>query len=191
MFPPEDRRSSTFLTEPPQKVGGHSPWFTTEPEATRFVRTTPEARAIVSEEPASHEDISVAALDRTEEGRTGPLSPAPMDQPPREGGEKRTPDDDRRSAELTLEAANPVPPHLRAAGPLIRGETRPGMRSARRPAVSRSVCASCSKVVVDLRMSGPCPKCLRPVCGDCLREALVTQGHGWCLDCAAAAAAAS
>ncbi|HXQ78704.1 MAG: hypothetical protein WB788_06065 [Thermoplasmata archaeon] len=84
---------------------------------------------------------------------------------------------------LFLEAVNPVPPHLRGVGsPLRLGERGPN-RSRRENATPKSVCASCSKVVVTLRMSGPCPKCLRPICNECLREAFVTHGQGWCIDC--------
>jgi hypothetical protein len=82
------------------------------------------------------------------------------------------------------EVANPLPPHLRASGSSaelgLRTDAAPPHRKGRTP---RSVCASCSKVVLDLRMSGPCPKCLRPICNECLREALATRGRGWCVDC--------
>ena len=81
------------------------------------------------------------------------------------------------------ELSNPLPPHLRGTGPLIRAAApKPGSRP-RLSRAPRTVCASCSKVVVDLRMSSPCPRCLRPVCTECLREALADEGHGWCEDC--------
>ena len=85
--------------------------------------------------------------------------------------------------DLFREAINPVPPHLRGVGlPTHVGARRPD-RPRRDAPSPKSVCASCSKVVVTLRMSGPCPKCLRPICNECLREAFVTHGQGWCIDC--------
>ena len=87
--------------------------------------------------------------------------------------------------DLFQEAANPVSPHLRAAAPFSREEAEASAHCSRSSASPRSVCASCSNVVLNLRLSGPCPRCLRPICNDCLRHALVIYGHGWCLDCAA------
>lgn len=98
---------------------------------------------------------------------------------------------DSQLLELSLEAANPIPPHLRTSGPIDRFDGAPVGRRRHGSSVARSVCASCSKVVMNLHMSGPCPKCLRPVCDECLRESFVTQRRGWCLDCSAPASTAS
>jgi len=133
----------------------------------------------------------VARREGAETPSADSLRDVNFEETPSEGlGGTETPLD-RRPSELSREAANPVPPHLRAAGPLDRFGPRPARPGGKDTSTARSVCASCSKVVVNLRMSGPCPRCLRPVCTDCLREAFVTQGHGWCLDCSTAVAAAS
>ena len=92
---------------------------------------------------------------------------------------------------LSIEATNPVPPHLRPVAPLEHTGAAPPARAHSSLSSARSVCASCSTVVVNLRMSGPCPNCLRPICDDCLREALRSHARGWCADCLASLAPAS
>ncbi|MGA8091233.1 MAG: hypothetical protein WB984_01875 [Thermoplasmata archaeon] len=189
MFPPVSSSRSTFLSEAPERVGGPSTWvrelsLPADPLASPDESTSStEGRSSTFEEgedPPSQADPFEGR--RADHSAIPETTSSPRSHPP--DGTSRS---NAETAELFLEAANPVPPHLRGESAHARMEARrPSVRSID-PASQRSVCASCSKVVVNLRMSGPCPKCLRPICNDCLREAFVTHGHGWCIDCSAAA----
>lgn len=187
MFPPVSGRRRIFLVEAPQKVG-EVEFRAREPNPP----AEPLARSEESEESAESNEGPLSLLEgdtdrssrvdrRGEEQSDAARIPSP-DRAPSDP----VPRPDPRASELFSEAANPVPPHLRGTGPLVRGDIPRAAHRSRESASPRSVCASCSKVVVSLRMSGPCPKCLRPVCNDCLREAFVTKGHGWCIDCSSA-----
>jgi len=189
MFPLTSDRVSPFLLDAPQRVGGSSiRTRPTDPPATAprvgTGASTPArdwasipARTTSSPPPPISAHRTVYRSPEVSESGAFARPPSRVVSPPPNGS----------TAEITHEATNPVPPHLRASGPLVRYETRSSGHPSRVAAAFRSVCASCSKIVLDLRMSGPCPKCLRPVCQDCLREALVTHGRGWCVDCSAPA----
>jgi hypothetical protein len=191
MFPPISGHPYAVLSNAPERVGGVPSWKTEpdtptgDPARTEDYALLAEGRSYATgkdghgrtrqvpfEEPRSD-------IIRMHESTTSPDSPSPDGAP--------APDD--TATRLSVEAANPVPPHLRdmGSGP-TRARTERAARRSVDPERQRSVCASCSKVVVSLHMSGPCPRCLRPICNDCLREALVHHGHGWCLDCAHASA---
>ena len=188
MFPPEGRRGRVFLESAPARIGGCPPWSSSGAVAPGSLRL-PEERSQLSvreAEPEDGEDISLAPHGGNGRNSQNTATVAASRRTPREA---RPVEKDASSSELSQEAANPVPPHLRASGTLLRLAPSPSAARTGKGSLSRSVCASCSKVVVDLRMSGPCPKCLRPLCHDCLRDALVTVGHGWCSDCARAAVA--
>ena len=191
MFPPTSGHPYVVLSDAPERVGGMPSWKT-EPGTPAGTPARLDDHALLAkgrsyplggdghrktrldpfEEPSTH-------IVRIPESTTSASSSSLDDA--------SAPND--AASRLSLEASNPLPPHLRdAGGPPLRVNTQ---RSARRPVDperQRSVCASCSKVVVNLHMSGPCPRCLRPICNDCLREALVHEGHGWCLDCSSAPA---
>lgn len=189
LFPPAGERRPVLLSQAPSKVGRSPLLATPAAEPPRAVvpppaPTVPSVDPEAADSPARDEPLrpplerGAPALDPKKASRAGTFPP-PMTtifHPP----------PDEPSAELVLEAANPVPPHLRGAGPLLRFEPRASDRRSAKSTPARSVCASCSKVVVDLRMSGPCPKCMRPICHDCLREAILSRGRGWCLDCSTA-----
>jgi len=194
MFPPVRDRHSVFLTDVPQKIGGLS--FATgenESPAPRqdhvADRPTREPSGVGWDWEVEGASTDLEAGDRL----TGGSGTTPLlgEVSARGTGSKNGPSPDARRRELSLEAENPVPPHLRAAGPIDRDGVGPGGHGRHGSPGLRSVCASCSKVVVNLRMSGPCPRCLRPVCDDCLREAFVTAGCGWCRDCSRVAPAAA
>lgn len=178
MFPDVADRRGIFLVDVPDKVG------------------VPEERRLAGGRSFRSTDDTVQATHPSEPRRAAPLDGAPL--PTDVFTETELPEGFPAAAialartELNSEAANPTPPHLRdsarGSDRSIRGsELRSGRRSPSSP-LPKTVCASCSKVVVNLRMSGPCPHCLRPICNDCLREAFVAYGHGWCIDCAAPAA---
>lgn len=178
MFPPQPGEGSVFLTTPPNRVGTRNPSL---PDPSERPGTL-SARAFAEDDPSVLGALRPAARSVTDSsdapstpvGRDRPLveMPSPITSPFSASG--------RDPTDLALEAANPVPPHLRGASAFARGtESRRGNGVM----IPKSVCASCSKVVVNLRMSGPCPSCLRPICNDCLRDALVHFGHGWCVDC--------
>lgn len=187
MFPPTGRRGSVFLAAAPDRIGGHSPWATPATVADQSVEIPDEPSDFSDREagPEIGEEISFAGhrwVDqnpRTSKRSDDVAAHGDLAWPP--AGRAVGP-----SSELSREAANPVPPHLRGLGTLIRTRPLPAARRGRASSPPRSVCASCSKLVVDLRMSGPCPRCLRPLCHDCLRGALATGGHGWCVDCSRA-----
>jgi len=186
MFPPVGRTTSVFLSAAPDRVGRTRPVA----EPMHFSRG-PDSGS--SRDVESHEPPALEA----EEAEPPATGSAPDD--PFAAGE--TPIDSapplsdvefepilvprRFDPQLALEACNPLPPHLRSSA--LHFPASPDRRRARLPDLTtqKSVCASCSKVVANLRLSGPCPKCLRPVCDACLREAFVTRGHGWCVDCSA------
>lgn len=171
MFPPAPDERSRFLADAPQRVGGLAP---------------PRAEA-VTESPPQDAPEPVGSPS------------GGIEQPAQKGGSARGADGvaggtrafDLPLPNLAVEAANPIPPHLRTAGPIDRFGGVPGGGRRHGPPAPRSVCASCSKVVLNFRMSGPCPKCLRPVCDDCLRESFVNHGRGWCLDCSQLTSTAS
>jgi len=168
LFPPLLEGRRVFLSKPPQRVG--------MPAGARTAVGRPSDDSELS---TSSDEEFVPSF------REGPSSTVPASS----GAPARS---IAPSHELTDELTNPVPPHLRGTGPLIRADVptvvphRAGIAGAH-----RTVCASCSKVVMDLRMSGPCPSCMRPICNECLREAMVMHGHGWCIDCSASAEATS
>jgi hypothetical protein len=185
MFPPAEAVGRVFLADVPEKIGLPSApsrrGVVAEPQASGR-RHEPEAPGLFR---AATEPVrAVRAHGWAEDSGPGTTrqEPAPSDL-----GEQSqaVTDGDSRSSKLRREAVNPVPPHLRDGG-FAGSNGAPGtVRNRADASPAKSVCASCSKVVVNLRMSGPCPKCLRPICNDCLREALAGTGHGWCIDCAA------
>ena len=191
MFPPQERRGSVFLAAAPDRIGVHSRWSISAPVEDLSMEISGESSDVPGrgEDREASEDISV--MPHRWVGPQSATSPAPADvvdhEQPSRPPAGRT---DASSTELSREAVNPIPPHLRGSGTLIRTRPLPTARGGRGHSPPRSVCASCSKVVVDLRLSGPCPRCLRPLCHDCLREALATVGHGWCPDCSRAPVAA-
>jgi hypothetical protein len=187
MFPPVSGPRSVFLADAPEKVGGPSPWvrelsLPADPPASREEPPQPPYGRPPSveedEDPPSQTDGFAGR--RTEPARNREAATPP--RPASSGGFSRP---DPPTADLLREATNPVPPHLRETGRPSRSGARGSSGRPTDLADGRSVCASCSKVVVNVRMSSDCPKCLRPICDDCLREAFVTHGHGWCADCAA------
>jgi hypothetical protein len=177
MFPPEGRRGAVFLSTAPNRIGGASPWAKPVHAVGSSASRTGGVSADVMLSTTPAEDTVLE-----ERAPSLPVRRSRNDENEREASMGVDTED------LGREAANPVPPHLRAAGPLIRSDSAQPFRAGKNTAGARSVCASCSKVVVNLRMSGPCPKCLRPICNECLREAFVAHGHGWCLDCSSTAA---
>ena len=173
LFPPAVSGRTIFLSEAPQRVG----------RPTRQLRApvATEASSEAGESPNTPEQRFLIEMETESDLVRGASMPTSERVPEATLTE---PHHRMRSATVLDEATNPLPPHLRgvAVRPAHTGAhaSDPLPRKAR---LSRSVCASCSKVVLDLRMSGPCPKCLRPICNECLREAFATQGHGWCVDC--------
>jgi hypothetical protein len=188
MFPPATIRRPYMLPDAPEKVGGLSSWARVmDPDDDAPARTDESASPTGSLSPTAEGDGDpdrdyVPFADERVDGPRVPDSTATS----RSGSFKAVSRQVAESTDLFLEAANPVPPHLRSAGVHAQIEAHRPTRRSMSFAGQRSVCASCSKVVVDLRMSGPCPNCLRPICNDCLRESLATRGHGWCVDCSAA-----
>jgi len=87
--------------------------------------------------------------------------------------------------DLALEAANPIPPHLRSRDRRRAAPPRPAREYARTAIVHSAECASCERTLTELRRWGPCPGCLRPVCNLCLLEAIWSQGRGYCAACLA------
>jgi hypothetical protein len=189
MFPPVSGQPHVILSDAPERVGGVPSWKReTAPAADVLAR--PERQAPLEESRSSARETYGSWRSRRVpfEGQRAdrPGIPEPTTSSC-SGSHDTSPRPNDAAADLFLEAANPVPPHLRDAGPATtRGEAHRPVRRSVDPGTQRSVCASCSKVVVNLHMSGPCSKCRRPICNDCLREALVRVGHGWCLDCASA-----
>jgi len=184
MFPPLAGGQRLFLEDAPLRIGRggvHDPpvsygALTLTPDGTpsRYAQHV-SARQRAQDLPELAD--SYDPLNGRNDSRAGKL--------PEESPSTNTP-----SADLSLEAANPVPPHLRAQAFVERSEPSSGSRSGVVAPGARSVCASCSTVVLNLRMSGPCPRCLRPLCADCLGEALRSRGRGWCADCLSRAEAA-
>ena len=192
MFPPEARRESVFLQAAPDRIGMHAPWAIPVEARDSSIEDSDEVsgRPGAGADTEADEDIALPSHRWVGQNRlpsTVPAVVADHEVParPSAGRVASSP-----STELIREAANPIPPHLRGSGTLIRTRPLPTTRGGHAGSPPRSVCASCSKVVVDLRLSGPCPRCLRPLCRDCLRDALATVGHGWCADCSRAAVAA-
>jgi hypothetical protein len=188
LFPLTSDHPYVVLTDAPERVGGVPSWKREAGPSTK-VPAHPDSLAPFA---GGHSSASGGEGDRG--SRLGPFEEPGIDCPsnpgstraPSSGSLDSSPGPRGTAAELFLEAANPVPPHLRNADPSTRvGVHRPARRSVD-PGSQRSVCASCSKVVVNLHMSGPCPKCLRPICNDCLHDAFARYGHGWCTDCSAA-----
>jgi hypothetical protein len=193
MFPPALGGRTLFLSDIPVKVGV-SGTLSKAWESSADATTSANESETSSQQPSSTPEAGPVARSR---GHQASDSSADVFARPDStihshmGTSEHTPGSRPRAEELALEAANPVPPHLRSGGPRVRlAPHRPHFRSLD-PSSQKSVCASCSKVVVNLRMSGPCPKCLRPICNECLREAFVTRGQGWCIDCASAPSVAA
>lgn len=186
LFPPYRERSTRILSEAPMRVGFSSASLrelATERPGRRWGAVSskelvaPETEPVSAEETeAILEDVAAFPLENEGPARDRPFlaSPTPeLPHPP-----------ELPELDLELEAINPVPPHLRLGFPLesvAHPQTDPRHP---RSGGAKAVCASCSVVVVNLRLSGPCPKCLRPICTDCLREGLRRYGRGWCEDCA-------
>lgn len=189
MFPPQPNRRPGFLPTPPDKVGV-SPPRTMEEEpaldiAEAGVSTMPRAETVLSKTTPEPYLPSASPASLVEAETAGSLVEArstPLDRPGAFDLSGGTPG---KAPDLYLEAINPVPPHLRNPGVHLRISAHGSRRRPPDPTKQKSVCASCSKLVVNLRMSGPCPRCLRLICNDCLREAFLTNGRGWCDDCAA------
>jgi hypothetical protein len=85
---------------------------------------------------------------------------------------------------VEFEALTGVPPHLRTSGygpaklrPLHIAEPRTPTALAARS------CASCTSTIGDPRWRA-CPGCHLPVCADCVLDALLASGTGWCVECA-------
>lgn len=182
MFPPGSEQRPAFLPKAPQRVGvrGSRP-SESQPRAGPSI---PTARPTNHSVPEVEMDSARPSVDSGQDWEPLPVTLDPKPVPTASARSlETTREPEPVGSEISLEAANPVPPHLRSAGFRSAIETLPSGRRTPDLPGSKSVCASCSKVVVNLRMSGPCPKCLRPICTDCLREALVSHGHGWCIDC--------
>ncbi len=185
MFPPLACGRTLFLSDVPDKIGlPRAPSKRSGPSVE--IRSASTESAALSDDPVTPRavdpvDHSRGALHDGDSVDTPLLSGSPSPSLAGIPVDLQGPLDP--ADELFREATNPVPPHLRGVGLQARvGAHRPE-RNRRDTANPKSVCASCSKVVVALRMSGPCPKCLRPICNECLREAFVTHGQGWCIDC--------
>jgi len=184
MFPPLAGAQRMFLNDAPLRIGRGE---TSDPSGS-FGTLSLDSEGTASRSPPH----------RSRRGEAGDLEDRADRYDPRVGwSESRaaklrdeSPIADARRNDLSLEAANPVPPHLRAQGVVERSSSSPGSRSGPVAPGARSVCASCSTVVLNLRMSGPCPRCLRPICAECLSEALRSRGRGWCTDCLSHAEAA-
>lgn len=177
LFPPLAGSHRVFLEDVPQRVGRRPPTGPTGssegfPHVTRARPSRPYGFDI---EPGR----SPSGPSPAEEGRRKfAWSDVPVSDFQEEKALAGAPSEDLRH-----EAANPVPPHLRPSVFFDRAASSSSSRRGNAPTVARAVCASCSNVVLNLRMSGPCPSCLRPICTDCLREALRSKGRGWCGDC--------
>ncbi len=188
MFPLTSDHPYVILADGPRRVGGVTSWKR-EPgpsaEAPARPYSVPRLAGGRSAPPGWDGDRSSQPVPFDEPGADRPSGPGWTTSPYSESPDT-SPRPRGTEAELFLEATNPVPPHLRNASGSLRVEVhRPARRSVD-PGSQRSVCASCSNVVVNLHMSGPCPKCLRPICNDCLHDAFARFGHGWCIDCSAA-----
>jgi len=187
MFPPEPGGRTLFLSQIPDKVGvprkdsSDSPLWD-DPRGPSAEAESPAVPGPSISKFTPHDpphDLEIGGSYPASSG-PGEAKELPFRARAEETGAASDPAD-----YLLREANNPVPPHLRTLGlPPRTAARRANPRSVSR-AEAKSVCASCSKVVVNLRMSGPCPKCLRPICNECLREAFVTHGQGWCVDCSA------
>ena len=184
LFPPSPGEHTPFLTGVPQRVGVRDSSAHDRPSGGFGPGYASESLVAAGSARSFHERNLDTELSES------PRMDVPSDRPalaafrplPVVGGSMDFPGRRSNADDLYLEATNPIPPHLRGTDLFI------GPRPARRLSdvgVPKSVCASCSKVVVNLRMSGPCPRCLRPICSECLREAILAHGQGSCLDCAA------
>lgn len=182
MFPPPSHEGPIFLTDIPKRIGvagrlRSGPSAGVAPLARGEQEVPPVEPRLAIEE----EVDSVGRSRSLEGGASGSSRPRDVGSGPHASPSAAAPPPAASAVGLHLEAENPIPPHLRSAGLLVRAHPSGAGRTS--AAVSKSVCASCSKVVVNLRMSGPCPRCLRPICHECLRSALASYGHGWCVDC--------
>jgi len=191
MFPPGGQHGRVFLPTAPTRIGAHSRWAIPPADRDPSMELSEELSRRAGPEGGREADDDISLLSHRWVAQIPVPSTSPADAVDRKApavtsaGRIETP-----STELRREAANPIPPHLRGSGTLIRTRPLPMTRGGHLKTPPRSVCASCSKVVIDLRLSGPCPRCLRPLCHDCLRDALASVGHGWCADCSRAAVAA-
>lgn len=186
MFPPPPGGHSVFLSAIPDRIGRSS-------EPARAASGRPESFGRADASTRGFEHAPTDVVERSVIGWGRPLSterPTGAAAAIDAGGSVAArefeflPDVLPTSELLAREAANPVPPHLR----MRYARSSPDERRPRSGSPDlgdlKSVCASCSKVVVNLRMSGPCPECLRPICQECLRESIVAHGQGQCIDCA-------
>jgi hypothetical protein len=185
MFPPAVGGRTPFLSEAPDRVGRRTvvAWDTGALPGTEALpddsAQPPEShRASLEVDPAGGRGEQRAPEHPLRISTTTELGRSPSPAGFEEFASKAHPID-----ALSLEATNPVPPHLRGINLRDRIAPSPSGRRSLDPGAQKSVCASCSKIVVNLRMSGPCPKCHRPICDECLREAMTTRGQGWCIDC--------
>jgi len=187
LFPPYLDRRTRFLTEAPMRVGFASALPPTGANGlanSPAVAAAPGGGAPPSVDSGSNDEIEEVLEDVAVFPSAAPVRVSPRDEPfavPSFWDARQPGDVDL----VALEATNPVPPHLRLDFKSSLTNRGPDDGPSRAPSgAGKSVCASCSVVVVNLRLSGPCPKCLRPICTDCLREGLRRYGRGWCEDCA-------
>ncbi|MGD0588810.1 MAG: hypothetical protein ABSA63_08485, partial [Thermoplasmata archaeon] len=186
LFPPAPGGHTTFLTGVPDQVGVREP-------IARDGRSGATSPRVWGDSPSPNElDHSMFEEDLAGNAEVDPINPPGQETFPEApsvttfrptpvaGGSVDFLGRRSNADDLFLEAANPIPPHLRG---IDRVEVRRSGRRSPDPAGPKTVCASCSKVVVNLRMSGPCPKCLRPICSECLRESFLAHGQGCCVDC--------
>ena len=173
MFPPAGKPSPHFLREAPMKIG-------CAPTTEGPVNESEFQASVPGDLPNTPADPDTGApVPDPWSSASGPSRWAPPAESAADGVRSTPTSWGTSEPEVSLEADNPVPPHLRTSG-----SGGPISRRVLEVSGQKTVCASCSKLVVNLRMSGPCPNCLRPVCTACLREGFVTRGHGWCIDCA-------
>jgi len=188
LFPPAPGEHTPFLTGAPDRVGMRdSDRVGTSPGNILRAAAATDSPRFPREAPPSIEDELDLAMETSDRLPPGPASVPPAvpedrsSSPPRWMGEFPLPA--APAVDLYLEAANPIPPHLRGTDRLVSTVKHRLPRRTPEPERPKSVCASCSRVVVNLRMSGPCPRCLRPVCSECLRQAFRSHGEGSCVDC--------
>lgn len=85
---------------------------------------------------------------------------------------------------VEFEALTAVPPHLRTVGPGPAKLLPLLIAEPRTPAaLAAKTCASCTSMIGDPRWRA-CPGCHLPVCADCILDALLAYGTGFCVECA-------
>jgi hypothetical protein len=198
LFPPAPGGHTPFLTGVPEKVGLREPGPGRPPRATADPTWVPDLPSPPPESVRSSSETTLdLELDRELNDRPAGTSVPVQTSLPEHGplsaprGPAEFPGHDVSADDLFLEASNPIPPHLRGIDRRSRADPPRPSRSALASESPKSVCASCSKVVVNLRMSSPCPQCLRPICSECLREAFRSHGLGCCVDCSTPTAIAA